>query len=133
MAHPDILIGSDGIPLAPHPHPRLWGTFPQVLGHYARDLGLTGLEAAIHRMTGASAEWFGLEGRGRVAAGAWADLVVFDPAGIAARATYMEPEQPSAGIGHVFVNGVEVWNGGGHTGARPGRIVGRRKNGGQRP
>ena len=133
MAHPDILIGSDGIPLAPHPHPRLWGTFPHVLGHYVREIGLTGLENAIHRMTGASAEWFGLEGRGRVAAGAWADLVVFDPAAIASRATYMTPEKPSAGIGHVFVNGIEVWNGGGHTGARPGRIVGRGENGGSRP
>ena len=125
MGHPDILIGSDGIPLAPHPHPRLWGTFPRVLGHYARDLGLTGLEDAIHRMTGASADWFSFEGRGRVAEGAWADLVVFDPASIADRATFMVPEVPSAGIDHVFVNGIEVWNGDGHTHASPGRTIGR--------
>ena len=126
MTHQGILIGSDGIPMNPHPHPRLWGTFPRVLGHYARDLGLMTMEDAIHRMTGASAARFRLEGRGTVATGAIADLVVFDPATVIDTATFMEPEQPAAGIDHVFVNGVEVWNGAGHTGATPGRVVGKR-------
>jgi len=126
MAHEAIIIGSDGIPLNPHPHPRLWGTFPRVLGHYARDLGLMSLEHAIHRMTGASAERFRLAGRGRVEKGAFADLVVLDPATVIDRATFMEPEQPAAGIDHVLVNGVEVWSGGRHSGAAPGRIVGKR-------
>ena len=77
MQHQGVIIGSDGIPMNPHPHPRLWGTFPRVLGHYARDLGLMAMEDAIHRMTAASADRFGLKDRGRVAKGAYADLVVF--------------------------------------------------------
>ncbi len=126
MAHPAVLIGSDGIPLNPHPHPRLWGTFPRVLGRYVRDLGLMALEDAIHRMTAASADRFGLRDRGRVETGRHADIVVFDPAAIADRGAYMEPERPAAGIDRVLVNGVEVWNARGHTGAAPGRVVGRR-------
>jgi N-acyl-D-amino-acid deacylase len=127
MRHDGVIIGSDGIPLNPHPHPRLWGTFPRVLGHYARELGLMTMEHAIHRMTAASAGRFGLTHRGTVAAGAFADLVVFDPESVIDTATFMEPERPSAGIDHVFVNGVEVWNGAGHTGAGPGRVVGQRR------
>jgi len=126
MKHQGVIIGSDGIPLQPHPHPRLWGTFPRVLGHYARELGLMTIEDAIHRMTGASAERFRLKDRGRVAAGAFADIVVFDPENVIDTATFMDPERPSAGIDHVFVNGVEVWGENGHTGAAPGRIVGQR-------
>ena len=126
MTHPNIIIGSDGIPMNRHPHPRLWGTFPRVLGHYARDLGLMEMEDAIHRMTAASADRFGLAGRGRIEAGAAADIVVFDPATIIDKADFMEPEQPAAGIDHVFVNGTEVWNTTGHTGASPGRVVGQR-------
>lgn len=126
MTHRGILIGSDGIPMNPHPHPRLWGTFPRVLGHYARELGLMEMEDAIHRMTGASADRFRLKGRGRIAKGAFADVVVFDPATVIDTATFMEPEQPARGIDHVFVNGTEVWNAQGHTGADPGRIVGKR-------
>ncbi len=126
MTHPGILIGSDGIPLNRHPHPRLWGTFPRVLGHYARDLGLMEMEDVIHRMTAASAARFGLKGRGRIEVGVSADLVVFDPATIIDKADFMNPEQPAHGIDHVFVNGTEVWNGNGHTGAAPGRVVGQR-------
>ena len=126
MRHDGVIIGSDGIPLNPHPHPRLWGTFPRVLGHYARELGLMTMEHAIHRMTGASAERFRLADRGTIAVGAVADLVVFDPETVIDTATFLEPEQPSAGIDHVFVNGVEVWNGDGHTAAAPGRVVGQR-------
>ena len=126
MTHQGIIIGSDGIPLNPHPHPRLWGTFPRVLGHYARDLGLMEMEDAIHRMTGASAQRFRLKDRGEVRQGAFADLVVFDPATIIDTATFMEPETPAAGIDHVLVNGVPVWTAAGHTGAAPGRVVGKR-------
>ena len=127
MTHQGVIIGSDGIPMNPHPHPRLWGTFPRVLGHYARDLDLMTMEDAIHRMTAASADRFGLTGRGRVVEGAYADLVVFDPATIADTATFMEPEQPAAGIDLVFVNGVPVWQAGHHTSAGPGRVVGQRQ------
>jgi len=126
MTHPGIIIGSDGIPLNRHPHPRLWGTFPRVLGHYARDLGLMEMEDAVHRMTAASADRFGLAGRGRVEAGAMADLVVFDPETILDTADFMNPEQPARGIDHVLVNGIEVWNEDGHTGVSPGRVVGQR-------
>ncbi len=126
MTHQGIIIGSDGIPMNPHPHPRLWGTFPRVLGHYARDLGLMEMEDAIHRMTGASAARFRLKDRGEVRLGAFADVVVFDPATVIDTATFMEPETPAAGIDHVLVNGVPVWTGGAHTGAAPGRVVGKR-------
>ena len=73
------MIGSDGLPHDSHPHPRLWGAFPRVLGHYSRELGLFGLEEAVRRMTGLSAARFGLAGRGMLAAGAYADITVFDP------------------------------------------------------
>lgn len=117
------MIGSDGLPHDVHPHPRLWGTFPRVLGHYCRELGLFGLETAVHKMTGLSARRFGLSGRGMVAAGAYADLCVFDPATVIDRATFAEPTLPAAGIAHVFVNGRPVWQGGKPTGERPGRAL----------
>ena len=69
LADPHTMIGSDGLPHDHHPHPRLWGTFPRVLGHYARGLGLFGLEEAVFRMTGLPAREFGLAGRGRIAVG----------------------------------------------------------------
>ncbi len=126
MQHPDIIIGSDGIPLTPHPHPRLWGTFPRFLGHYARDLSLVSFENAIRRMTSVPAARFGLTDRGVLEPGAMADMTIFDPLTIIDRATYTDPEKAAAGIDHVFVNGTEVWNRAGHTGARPGRVAGRR-------
>jgi N-acyl-D-amino-acid deacylase len=100
------LIGSDGLAHDTRPHPRLWGTFPRVLGHYARELRLFPLERAVHKMTGLSAQRFGLPGRGVLAPGAWADVVVFDEARIADRATYAAPTRPSVGIEWVLVNGV---------------------------
>lgn len=123
LRHPTTLIGSDGLPTAGKPHPRLAGTFPRVLGHYARDEGVLTLPEAVHRMTGASATRFGLRDRGFVRAGAYADLVVFDPARILDRATTSDPRRPPDGIAHVFVNGVEVARDGVHTGARPGRAL----------
>ena len=121
LAFAHTMIGSDGLPHDIHPHPRLWGTFPRVLGHYCRDIGLFGLETAVHKMTGLSAARFGLSGRGVVRAGAYADLTVFDAASVIDRATFAEPTLPAAGIEHVFVNGRPVWSAGKPTGDHPGR------------
>ena len=121
------MIGSDGLPHDLHPHPRLWGAFPRVLGHYCRDLGLFGLEEAVRRMTGLSASRFGLAGRGILAAGAYADITVFDPDTVADRATFEAPTTPAAGIEHVFVNGRPVWSEGRSSGKRPGRALRRQQ------
>ncbi len=123
LRYPGAMIGSDGLPGGPMPHPRLWGTFPRVLGHYSRDLGLMPLEEAVRRMTGLSAEKFGLEDRGVIREGAYADLVIFDPATVIDRATFEHPEQPAAGIDAVFVNGKPVWRDGAVTGERPGKVL----------
>jgi N-acyl-D-amino-acid deacylase len=124
MRHPSTMIGSDGIPtLHGKPHPRLYGSFARVLGHYARDLGLLSMHEAVHRMTGFPARKFGLTDRGVVREGAAADLVLFDPARIADVASYADPHHPPAGIAHVFVNGSAVVRDGAHTGARPGRAL----------
>jgi N-acyl-D-amino-acid deacylase len=121
------MIGSDGLPHDAHPHPRLWGAFPRVLGHYSRELGLFALEEAVRRMTGLSAARFGLTGRGVLAAGAYADITVFDPDTVADRATFEAPTTPAAGIEHVFVNGRPVWTGGRPTGERPSRALRRQQ------
>jgi N-acyl-D-amino-acid deacylase len=121
------MIGSDGLPHDTHPHPRLWGTFPRVLGHYCRDLGLFPLEEAVRRMTGLPARRFGLAGRGVLAPGAYADVTVFDPATVIDRATFETPTRPAAGIDHVFVNGRPVWGNGKPTGDRPGRALRRQQ------
>jgi N-acyl-D-amino-acid deacylase len=121
MAHPTTMIGSDGVPSGGKPHPRLYGCFARVLGHYVRDAHVLDLPTAIHRMTGMSAAKFQLVDRGVVRPGAFADLVVFDPARIADVATYDEPRRAPAGIHAVYVNGVAVGRDGRHTGARPGR------------
>jgi N-acyl-D-amino-acid deacylase len=126
LSFPLTMIGSDGLPHDSHPHPRLWGTFPRVIGHYARDVGLFPIETAIHKMTGLPAKVFKLAGRGRVAAGAFADLVVFDPASIIDRATYDDPKQFSAGVDQVYVNGVLSWEAGATTVRRAGRLIGGR-------
>jgi len=124
MRHKSTMIGSDGIPSLPgKPHPRLWGTFARVLGRYARDLGLFPLAEAVHRMTGMAARKFGLRDRGVIRAGAFADLVVFDPARILDVGTYEDPNHPPVGVRDVFVNGARVVRDGAHTGARPGRAL----------
>jgi N-acyl-D-amino-acid deacylase len=128
MAHPMSMIGSDGIPHDAHPHPRLWGTFPRVLGHYARGLGLFSMETAIHKMTGRCAEAYGIVDRGVLREGAHADLVLFDPATVIDAATFEDPKQPSIGIEEVWANGVPTFRAGkGATGERPGRLVTRHK------
>lgn len=123
LAYPPTMIGSDGLPHDEHPHPRLWGTFPRVLGHYARDLGLFPPEEAVRKMTGLPAARFGLADRGVLRVGAWADLVLFDPERVIDRATFDEPTLPAAGIEQVFVNGRCVWRDGVATGERPGRAL----------
>ena len=123
LRHPSCVIGSDGLPNDPRPHPRLWGTFPRVLGHYVRDEGLFSLETAIHKMTGLSASLFRIPERGLIQAGAIADLVVFDPDGIRDNATYQNPCEPAAGIDLVLVNGRCVLEKGRDTGIRPGRFI----------
>ena len=126
LEFPGAMIGSDGLPHDVFPHPRLWGTFPRVLGHYSRDQGLIGLEDAVHRMTGKPAAVFGLAGRGEVREGACADLVLFDPDEIIDTATFEDPARPAVGIRSVFVNGREVWaNGAAVTSPGPGSGPGR--------
>ncbi|GAB5471400.1 MAG: D-aminoacylase [Rhodospirillales bacterium] len=123
LTYPHSMIGSDGLPHDRHPHPRLWGSFPRVLGHYARDEGLFSLEEAVRKMTGLTADTFGLTDRGRLAPGQAADLVLFDPATVADLATFERPCQAAAGIREVWVNGRSVWREGAATGARPGRAI----------
>jgi len=123
LAYPETMIGSDGLPHDVFPHPRLWGAFPRVLGHYARRRGIFSLETAIHKMTGLPAARFGLADRGVIAAGAAADLVIFDPDRIGDTATFARPKQPAAGIDAVYVGGVAVWRDGRATGARPGVVL----------
>ena len=123
LAHPRSMIGSDGLPEDAHPHPRLWGTFPRVLGHYCRDAGLFDLETAVHKMTGLAAATFGLAGRGVIRPGAAADLVIFRPEAVIDRASFETPKQPAGGIERVMVAGVTEWQDGASTGARAGRFL----------
>ena len=123
LKYPLTMIGSDGIQGQNHPHPRLWGTFARVLGHYARDVGLFPLHEAIRRMTGLPAERFRLKDRGRLAVGHFADLVLFDPATVKDTATFEAPQQPAAGIHSVWVNGQKVWHEHRSTAARPGHVL----------
>ena len=123
LAFDDTMIGSDGIPVGEKPHPRLWGTFPRVLGHYSRDVGLFPLETAVWKMTGLTARNFGLQGRGTLKEGSHADVVIFDAATVRDAATYETPTQPAEGIAAVIVNGVVAWQNGAHSGARSGQVV----------
>ncbi len=123
LAFERTMVGSDGIPLGPRPHPRLWGTFPRVLGHYSRRLNLFPLETAVWKMTGLTAENFGIEGRGRITEGAHADITIFDAETVIDTATYEDPQSAAAGIESVLVNGVPVWHQGRGTAARPGQVL----------
>ena len=117
------MIGSDGLPHDASPHPRLWGSFPRVLGHYGRLLGLFPLETAVYKMTGLTAKNFGLKDRGVLREGAYADLTLFDADTVDEAATYAAPIAPARGIEAVIVNGAMVWRDGRATGARPGRVL----------
>jgi N-acyl-D-amino-acid deacylase len=104
-------------------HPRAYGNFARLLGRYVREEKLIPLEEAVRRLSGLPATNLGLRDRGRLAPGLFADVVVFDPAIIADRATYENPHQYAVGMRHVFVNGVQVLKDGEHTGATPGRAL----------
>ncbi|MEK6245115.1 MAG: D-aminoacylase [Pseudomonadota bacterium] len=123
LAFEHTMIGSDGLPHDAAPHPRLWGTFPRVLGHYSRGLGLFPLETAVYKMTGLSAKTFGLKDRGVLKEGAYADLCVFDADTVDEAVTFSQPIKPAKGIEAVITNGALVWQDGKPTGARPGRVL----------
>lgn len=128
LARPDVFVGTDGLAVTPQGplgeyavHPRYYGTFPRILGRYVRDEGLLTLEAAVRKMTALPAERFGLSRRGRIEPGAFADLVLFDPALVADRATYERPHAYAEGVELVLVNGRVAWDGSG--GERAGRAL----------
>lgn len=126
MAHETTMIGSDGFPQREgKPHPRTYGTYPRVLERYVRDLGLLSLEQAVYKMTGMVAAKLGLEDRGVIRPGAYADLVVFSPESVHDRATYADPCNTPDGFTHLFVNGAHTVRDGEHTGARGGRVLSR--------
>jgi N-acyl-D-amino-acid deacylase len=125
LSFPHTMIGSDGLPHDEHPHPRLWGTFPRVLGHYARDVALFPLGEAVHKMTDLPARKFGLGDRGVVREGFAADLVLFDAATVRDVATFADPQRPAAGIHAVWVNGVLSSRDQVPTGERGGRFLSR--------
>jgi N-acyl-D-amino-acid deacylase len=127
LAHPATMIGSDGLPNDPRPHPRLWGTFPRVLGRYSRDEKLFSLPEAVHKMTGMPARRFGLAERGLIREGYCADLVLFDPASILDTATFSDPVRPAEGIARVWVNGILSYTAQGATEHRAGRFLARGK------
>jgi N-acyl-D-aspartate/D-glutamate deacylase len=122
---PTSMIGSDGLPCDPHPHPRLWGTFPRVLGHYSRDNKLLPLAQAIHKMTGLSATEFSLVKRGFIKEGYFADLVLFDPNTIKDNANFVNPFKTSTGIMQVWVNGQISYQEGIGTNENAGKRAGR--------
>jgi N-acyl-D-aspartate/D-glutamate deacylase len=127
LRHPATMIGSDGLPNDPRPHPRLWGTFPRVLGRYSREQKLFSLAEAIYKMTGLPAQRFGLAERGLIRGGYLADLVLFDPETILDTATFSDPIRPATGITAVWVNGVLSYTAEGATGNRGGRFLPRGK------
>lgn len=127
LAHPATMIGSDGLPCDPRPHPRLWGTFPRVLGRYCRAEKLLSLPDAIRKMTGMPAQRFGLAERGLIREGFYADMVLFDPEKIIDTATFSEPVQTAVGIANVWVNGALTYTSSGLTGQRAGRFLPRAK------
>lgn len=127
LRDPATMIGSDGLPCDPLPHPRLWGTFPRVLGRYCREQQLFSLAEAVHKMTGLPAQRFGLQDRGVIREGAFADLTLFDPESILDTATFAEPKQPAQGIAEVWVNGALAYTAQGSTGQRAGRFLPRGK------
>ncbi|MDR2326548.1 MAG: D-aminoacylase [Acidovorax sp.] len=123
LAFERTMVGSDGIPSSDRPHPRLWGTFPRVLGRYSRDVGLFPLETAVWKMTGLTAEVFGIEERGVLAPGMHADITLFDPATVKDLADYDNPTTPAAGIEAVYVNGALTYHRGQHSQARAGQLL----------
>jgi N-acyl-D-amino-acid deacylase len=130
IALPWMSFGSDAEALAPegvflesNPHPRAYGNFARLLGRYVRDEGLIPLQEAIRKLTSQPVANLGIDRRGTLAPGYFADVVVFDPATVLDRATFAEPHQLAEGVRHVLVNGVVTVRDGTHTGALGGRVV----------
>ena len=130
LARPWISFGSDeasqapaGVFLKSHPHPRAYGNFARVLGKYVREEKVISLSEAVRRLSALPATNLGLENRGFLREGMFADIAVFDPATIEDRATFEKPQQYAVGMKHVFVNGQQVLRDGEHTGAKPGRAL----------
>jgi N-acyl-D-amino-acid deacylase len=123
LRYPHSMVGSDGLPHDRFPHPRLWGAFPRVLGHYVRDAQLFSLEEAVRRMTNLSATQFRLNDRGVLREGAFADVVIFDADEISDTASFEHPTQPASGIDYVLVNGAIAWTGGRYAGTQSGRVL----------
>jgi N-acyl-D-amino-acid deacylase len=130
LVHPLGMVCSDGSALAASgplasgtPHPRSFGTFPRVLGEYCRERRAMPLETAIHKMTAMPARRIGLDDRGVVAPGAFADIVVFDPVTVADTATFENPHRYPTGVVHVMVNGEFVLRDGDRSTALPGRVL----------
>ena len=124
LRHDRGMIGSDGLPdLTGRPHPRLFGTFPRVLGRYVREQGVVDLESAVRRMTSLSCDVHGLSGRGRITEGNWADLVLFDPDVVIDVASYEDPKRESVGIRNVWVNGHMAFDNGVHTRVGSGNVL----------
>ena len=130
IALPWVSFCSDSASMAPEepftnsqPHPRAYGSFARLLGRYVREEGIISLQEAVRRLTSLPATNLELEGRGQLAPGYFADVVIFDPATIIDRATFEDPHQLATGVQHVFVNGEQVLRDGEHTGAMPGRFV----------
>jgi N-acyl-D-aspartate/D-glutamate deacylase len=116
-------IANEGPTLAMNPHPRWYGTFPRVLGRYVREQKVLSIEEAVKKMTSMNADKIGIRERGILKQGYWADIVVFDPATVADRATYEKPHQYPVGIPYVIVNGQLVLDAGKHTGGLPGQVL----------
>jgi len=124
LKYRDTAIACDcGAAIGNRAHPRYYGTFPKILGHYVREIGAIGVEDAVRKMTALPAAVIGMVDRGRLAPGMRADLTLFDPVTVADHATFEKPMLMSEGIRHVIVNGVEVLSGRGPTGARPGTML----------
>jgi len=126
LGHPGTMIGSDGLPNDPLPHPRLWGTFPRVLGYYSRERKLFSLSEAVRKMTGLPAQRFGLTDRGFVREGYSADLVLLNAGTVRDVATFGDPSRVAEGIDAVWVNGVLSYRNRTPTGQRAGRFLPRK-------
>jgi len=122
MRHPSMSVITDGL-LGGKPHPRVYGTFPRILGRYVREQGVLSVEEAVRKMTSCPAEKLRLKNKGLIAENYDADIVVFDPDSIIDRATYEKPRQFSTGLNWVLVNGRVVVENGRHTSARPGKVI----------
>lgn len=123
VRHPKSMIGSDGLPNDPHPHPRLWGAFPRVLGHYSREKNALSLTQAVHKMSGLSATEFRLNNRGFIRRGYCADLVLFNPSTVIDTASFSQPKQHARGIEKVWVNGVLSYQYGAASTGRAGQFL----------